>query len=441
MVLDNVDDASVFFDSQEHSIQRSSPKFLFEYLPESPNGSILITTRSRDAGVQFTGRQPDVIDIAPMEPLPTLTLPQKRLGHIKPYEDHDARELTKALDLMPLAISQAAAFICRVPSMSVAGYLKTLHKIEKDAADILTNKESRDPRRDKFAALSIVKTWQISFQYIRERRRTDTNLLSLMSFFDRQDIPISMLRLGCLTCSDETLKERFSDSGDPVIFAKSTDPAFPNVTGRPDSIVETLLRNDWEQHGQDQPDHDAKSYADSNFQEDVAMLHDFYLATSQSSADSCTMHGLVQLSTRNWLERHKCLDIWMNAYIGFMSITFPDPDEDCPDKSTWDKCHDLLPHILKMFGLRTKSQRWLSTWVYTSKMLTHFAMTQGLLSMTSKNAHLVHSEAQSLLAFDWLILETYQLMCFVLQTEGNCGDAVFLAQRNVQLSDKIYGQK
>lgn len=56
------------------------------------------------------------------------------------------------------------------------------------------------------------------------------------------------------------------------------------------------------------------------------MLQDFYLVTSQSSTDFCTVHGLVQLSTRNWMERHKCLDIWINAYIGFMSITFPDPD-------------------------------------------------------------------------------------------------------------------
>lgn len=122
MVLDNVDDARVFFDSQVDSAQKSASKLLYEYLPESSNGSILITIRSRDAGVQFTGRQEDVIDIEPMEPTPAFTLLEKKLGHRKSYQKHHAQELIKALDHMPLAISQAAAYICKVPAVSVASY-------------------------------------------------------------------------------------------------------------------------------------------------------------------------------------------------------------------------------------------------------------------------------------------------------------------------------
>lgn len=79
-----------------------------------------------------------MIDIGPMESPLALALLEKTLGSSKPYQNHDAQELMKALDHMPIAISQAAAFICKVPSMSVSDYLEALHKSEKDAADILT---------------------------------------------------------------------------------------------------------------------------------------------------------------------------------------------------------------------------------------------------------------------------------------------------------------
>jgi hypothetical protein len=49
-------------------------------------------------------------------------------------------------------------------------------------------------RRDREAKNSIITTWQISFDYIREIRPSAANLLSLMSFFDRQAIPEALLR-------------------------------------------------------------------------------------------------------------------------------------------------------------------------------------------------------------------------------------------------------
>lgn len=245
-----------------------------------------------------------------------------------------------------------------------------------------------------------------------------------MSFFDRQDIPVAMLSLGCVACSDDDLRERFSNEGDPVFFGNPR---------RPESLVGNLLRNH-----QDQSDLDAKTYADTDFDEDVAMLHDFYLATSQSDTDSCTMHGLVQLSTKNWLERHECLDTWMNAYIGFMSISFP--FEDLLNKSVRDKCHNLLPHVLKMSGLRTKSQRWLAVWVYTSNELTDFASAQGLFSMMSKNACLVFSEAKLLLGYGWLKMVVSLTMCTVLCNKGKYAEAVSLGERNIQLSKEALGE-
>jgi hypothetical protein len=84
MGLDGVDDFEYLFGTQEGSMSvRKKP--LSAYLPHSPNGSIPITARSRDVGVQFTDRQRDVIEIGPMDPKVSLTLFDRRLGGRRSY--------------------------------------------------------------------------------------------------------------------------------------------------------------------------------------------------------------------------------------------------------------------------------------------------------------------------------------------------------------------
>lgn len=53
--------------------------------------------------------------------------------------------------------------------------------------------EAGQLRRDRDAKNSIIITWQISFDHIQQERPSAANLLSLMSFFDQQGIPESLL--------------------------------------------------------------------------------------------------------------------------------------------------------------------------------------------------------------------------------------------------------
>lgn len=93
-----------------------------------------------------------------------LALLQKKLG--TDLERDDEVELLQTLDYMPLAITQAAAYISqRAPRTTVSRYLQDLLRGDKERASLL-KKDVGDSRRDGRASNSIIATWQISFEHI-----------------------------------------------------------------------------------------------------------------------------------------------------------------------------------------------------------------------------------------------------------------------------------
>ncbi|CCC11003.1 unnamed protein product [Sordaria macrospora k-hell] len=236
MVLDSADDPDVFGAG-------SNPKRrpLAAYLPQSPNGFLLVTTRDKDLASRLVGGYKNTIKIGPMAQSDALLLLEKKLGSLS---DTDmAVNLVRALDLVPLAISQAAAYIQRMsPRSSPKKYLDEFRKSERNRRKLLQY-DGGDLRRDGGASNAILTTWQISFDYIRSKQPSAANLLSLMSFFDRQGI------LGWVL--------------------------------NPSRIAQD---------------------GDVSFEDDVAMLRDYCLITADETEDKFEMHGLVQLSTRRWLE-------------------------------------------------------------------------------------------------------------------------------------------
>lgn len=136
-----------------------------DILPESSNGSVLITSRSREAAFELVGKDENILKVEPISEGYALALFRKKLEG----EDHEDEvlELLRNLDYMPLAISQAAAYIRqRAPRVTVSKYLKDFYRSEKDRASLLNN-VVRDRRRDGKALNSVLTTWQISFEYIR----------------------------------------------------------------------------------------------------------------------------------------------------------------------------------------------------------------------------------------------------------------------------------
>ncbi|EED11766.1 hypothetical protein TSTA_109450 [Talaromyces stipitatus ATCC 10500] len=103
-------------------------------------------------------------------------------------------EKDETIRFIPLAIVQAAAYISDPNrGRSVRQYLDEFQKSDRKKFCLLDHEEGQF-RRDWEAKNSVLITWQISFYSIRQSRRSAANLLSLMSFFDRQGIPETRLR-------------------------------------------------------------------------------------------------------------------------------------------------------------------------------------------------------------------------------------------------------
>ncbi|KAF2008302.1 hypothetical protein BU24DRAFT_138403, partial [Aaosphaeria arxii CBS 175.79] len=123
LVLDNVDDASFLLEAQPAS-SKTAARPLREYLPYCEHGSILVTTRNKEAALQLV-EQRNIITLDPMDEAQSLTLLARKLGAQADKSDGaklaELTELAAALEYMPLAITQAAAYISqRAPLCSVA---------------------------------------------------------------------------------------------------------------------------------------------------------------------------------------------------------------------------------------------------------------------------------------------------------------------------------
>ena len=74
-------------------------------------------------------------------------------------------------------------------------YLEHFFRSEKSRTNFL--------QRDAQASHSVIVTWQISFDQIRQERSSAEELLSLMSFFGRQGIPEFVLQSHSCSRGDE----------------------------------------------------------------------------------------------------------------------------------------------------------------------------------------------------------------------------------------------
>lgn len=185
MLLDNADDEGVFFNAQDTELSqhvKSTP--LIRYIPQSPNGSVLVTSRNRGAAFELTNNAGTVLDVPLMDKENSKLVLSQKLGQDQ-STDGEILELVKMLDYLPLAIAQAAAFISmRNPRMTVERYLKYLQENEN-----ILLEDMGDLRRDPDMPNSVIKTWHISFNQIKKDHPKSARLFSLMSVLDRQGLP------------------------------------------------------------------------------------------------------------------------------------------------------------------------------------------------------------------------------------------------------------
>lgn len=195
LILDNADDSDVFFDQPptttfQHPESQSPTMPLVMYIPQtSRGGSILITSRNRDAAFRLTDNVENLIDVPYMIKEDATTLLCNKLPKDN-SSDEEKFELVDLLEYLPLAITQAASYISvRRTRMTVARYSNLLRKSDRILLD-----DMGDLRRDPTIPSSVLLTWHISFDQINKENRSAAELLSVMSVLDRQGIPQYVLQ-------------------------------------------------------------------------------------------------------------------------------------------------------------------------------------------------------------------------------------------------------
>jgi tetratricopeptide (TPR) repeat protein len=333
IVLDNADDARVLLGKRSVCEQGGGTatsglheKALLEYLPQCGHGRILVTSRSREAAKELVEWK-DMVAVEPMETEQALALLEKKLDQA--YDVRNVVALAHALDFMPLAMVQAAAYICqRAGRCSVQEYLEKLGQCDRSEESVLDIDE-RNLRRDREANNSIMLTWQISFSHIREVRPSASDLLSLMSFFDRQAIP------------EELLQERGSSQAEAEEECSTVDSKASERGGEDAGTHALSERNTGV------PVDKAEEY-----EEDIVVLRNYNLVSSTADRTIFEMHRLVQVATKKWLKAAKQYDRWSSQFMSNLEDTFPTSDFD-----NWAICQSFFPHTIVALHMEVTGQK------------------------------------------------------------------------------------
>jgi tetratricopeptide (TPR) repeat protein len=286
LILDNADVEDVLFkpvDVVNATSQGTAQKRMIDFLAIPSHGQTVLTTRHNKVASQFVD-DCDVITVGPMTKSDAIDLFRKKAG-----EHHDAtdiEELVGELGYIPLAIAHAAAFIKRkVPLCTVQTYLEELRNTVESDASLLTANYN-ELRRDDEANNSVINTWQVSFEHIRQIRPSAADRLSLMSFYDHRSIPRTLLMI------------RYTDA---------------DLTGQHMST-------------------------DSNIDEDLLMLYEFHLISIGVGSEAFELHPLVQLAARKWLQWQNNEDQWLRGSL--LNLTYAWLD----NANSFPQYMNLLPH-------------------------------------------------------------------------------------------------
>jgi hypothetical protein len=195
MILDNADNAENFLPIESGMVSErpANSVFITGYLPRIFNHSqyLLITTRSRDIG-EYLGHGQACLNVDPFSSQEAGDLLQAKVWVLDPSHAAEVDKLVETLGRIPLAITQAAAFINR-NKISVAQYVDEL-AVDKQSFMAYLSEDLQDARREPGFPNSVFRTWKLSFDQIQADHPRAAEALSLMAMLDGQNIPEDLVR-------------------------------------------------------------------------------------------------------------------------------------------------------------------------------------------------------------------------------------------------------
>lgn len=187
LIFDNADDMDMWMKDDG---DRRAPSALKTCIPESPQGFVLFTTRNRKLAVKLAAS--GVITIREMNEETAIHMLQKTLIEPGFLDDREPTiDLVQKLTCLPLAISQAAAYI-NENGLTVVDYVSLLDDEEEEVIDLLSE-DFEDEWRYSDIRNPVATTWLISFKQIRQLNKLAAEYLSSMACVYPTDIPLSLL--------------------------------------------------------------------------------------------------------------------------------------------------------------------------------------------------------------------------------------------------------
>ncbi|KAJ4315103.1 hypothetical protein N0V84_008552 [Fusarium piperis] len=283
MVLDNAENH--VFHSEDDQLCLAS------FLPKRRGGCLIVTSRSQDTAEHLVGSSKAIYEVEAMSEAQAMRLFRGKINRTQlqdSYDANSARKLVRSLDHCPLAISIAAGFIAHyAPDVTTESYIDQLLKVGQQK-DSLLNKEGGHLAQDETVPTSVVAAWEITFRRMKQKEKSVTRLLYLMSLFNSQEIPTLGLRRYMI---DVDRKGGRKLSGD----------------------LSTLCA--------------------------LAFVSDL------DSGDTYQMHPLIQTCTRAWLTQSGYMEYWKRRFLNDMATQFPSTSA----VGNRSNCQALLPHAQVLF--------------------------------------------------------------------------------------------
>lgn len=347
--MDNVDSAEVLFSppsapEQAHASYGYDLERRIDYFPYCSHGTTLITSRSRGVAKQLAEMR-NIVDVEPMDEYLAHELLGKKLHKTSRREDLVA--LAVSLDFLPLAMVQAAAYINhRAPLCTIQDYLNRLEANDASKTRLL-QRDDGDLRRDREASNSIIRTWQVSFDHVSSLRQSAADLLSLMSFFDRQSMPKSLL-----------LDRGYGEEGEwiPRVSGKSPESPPKDPCLSPSAVFE---QND-------------------DFDDDISMLRDYAFISTTTEPHSYGMHRLVQVAMRTWLQDHGDeLEKWKFRFVANLEKAFAAMHL---HPTTWFGLQPFFPHAKLAFREESECRHFVLRKASLLQWSADYALRRGLFT-------------------------------------------------------------
>ncbi|KAF5529093.1 hypothetical protein FMEXI_14357 [Fusarium mexicanum] len=211
MILDNTDDLKLFGVGQlakGGEKNENQNQNLHKYVPCTSQGTVLWTSRDAHIAGTLVGarRGIEVRSMAVGEATTLLArVRDEPLTAEEAVEEAGVNALLQELQCLPLAISQAGAYMRRM-SMTAEQYLDLLRQ-GKTRWEVLKLSDTDRHRRPEVSN-SVLKTWRISIERIRAESEMSYRMLHVVAYVDSQDIPHElMVAVGLYDIDDDDVDE------------------------------------------------------------------------------------------------------------------------------------------------------------------------------------------------------------------------------------------